>query len=135
MRQAAILRVSNQQEPSASEQPEAWSTVRRSTRTGRTRTIAESQGNGDFSFSDSQPISDRREPHCVEMKRRAFGASRVGFEAPPILKTKQLVEHIALTFCNNRTFRKGLTHELTRQEVRPVPNLSLGTMSTCQSGF
>jgi hypothetical protein len=62
-------------------------------------------------------------------------AERVGFEAPPILKTKQLVENIALTFCNNRTFRKGLTHELTRQEVRPVPNLSLGTMSTCQSYF
>ncbi len=48
--------------------------VLRLRRTGRTRIIAESQGNGGFSLADSQPISDRREPHCVEMKRRAFGA-------------------------------------------------------------
>jgi len=25
-------------------------------------------------LTDSQPISDRREPHGVEMKRRSFGA-------------------------------------------------------------
>src|SRR4029077_17779225 len=44
-----------------------------------------------------------------------FGLCRVGFPIPPVLIIKEFVENLALTFRNNRTFRKSLTHELARR--------------------
>jgi hypothetical protein len=32
-----------------------------------------------------------------------------------VLQTKEVVENTTLSFLNNRSFRRGLTHELTRR--------------------
>lgn len=47
---------------------------------------------------------------------RSLAHRRAGLEfSAAILKVRNSLKNTALTFCNNRSFRKGLTHELTRE--------------------